>query len=85
MRNLLTEIWLAVVASGLSLAAFLYAMWEGLRLADVDDGFQRSEGERKARRAAWIGGALLVLAVLLWAAYLRYGPLYELGLQLNGD
>lgn len=80
-----TEIWLASVFSGLSFAAFLYALWEGLKLADVVDGSQRSEGERRARRAAWIGAALLALAALLWFVYLRYGPFHELGVQLNGD
>jgi hypothetical protein len=85
MRNLFTEIWLPSIFSGLSLAAFLYATWEGLKLADAADGFLRSEGEHRARRAAWVGAAFLVLAVLLWAAYLRYGPLHELGVQLNGD
>jgi TRAP-type C4-dicarboxylate transport system permease small subunit len=78
-------VWLASVVSALSFAAFLYALWEGLKLADMVDVFQRSEGERRARRAAWIGAALLVLAALLWFVFLLYGPFHELGVRLKGD
>jgi hypothetical protein len=83
MREVLASIWPASVLSALSFAAFLYAMWHGLRLAEVPDGLARSETERRARQAAWLGFALLVLAALLWVAYLRYGPVHELGVQLN--
>ncbi len=85
MRNVLTQIWLPLVSSGLCFAAFLYALWEGLKLADAGDGHQRLEGEHRARRAAWAGAGLLVLSVLLWFAYLRLGPVHELGVQINGD
>jgi drug/metabolite transporter (DMT)-like permease len=84
MRDVFTQIWLPLAVSGLSFAALLYASWEGLKLDPVEGG-QRLDGERRARRAAWAGMALLLLAVLLWAAYLLLGPVHDLGFPPNGD
>lgn len=84
MRDLFSQIWLPLAVSGFSCVILLYALWEGLNLADApEDG--RTEAELRVRRVARAGGILLLLAAVLWTAYLRYGPVQELANQIVGD
>lgn len=86
MRNLVSEVWLAVLFSALSAGGFLWAMLAGWRLADVRGQGQRQELESRATLAAFAGVLLMLVAVVFWIAYLIFGPLHDAAIGfLQGD
>lgn len=85
MSDIVAQIWFPLAVSGASLAALLYTLWEGLRLADAVGKQAHSRTELRVARAARLGGILFLLAISLWAAYLRYGPFQDFANQIVGD
>jgi ABC-type transport system involved in cytochrome c biogenesis permease subunit len=78
-------IWIPLTVSALSGAAFLFAMRSGWRLGEEGGGpTARRHLESRAARAAAAGFLLLLVAVILWVAYLIFGPVHDAATELLG-
>jgi hypothetical protein len=77
-------IWLAIIFSVLTAAAFVVAIALGFNLADVRDGRARRAIESRAALAASIGALLLLVTVVLWISYAIFGPIHDAVREIVG-
>jgi hypothetical protein len=72
-----SQAWPSIGASVLCALAFATAISLGWRLPSAGSKEAREASESRATRIALLGGTLLMLAAVLWLAYLILGPIHD--------